>query len=81
MNCLICNAAAQRIKTMGDWVELDCPECGHFRVSGALFAEMKAKGQAFNVEKSRRLLSHQRGEVKGDHSPLIDSSDSHLVIS
>ncbi|MEB0088275.1 hypothetical protein QN382_08425 [Pseudomonas sp. 10B1] len=80
MNCLICNVVAQRIKTWGDWVELDCPECGHFRISGALFAEMKTKGQTFDVNRARLLLSQQRAEVVDDQAPLIDCSDSQLVI-
>ncbi|MDB6048641.1 MAG: hypothetical protein JWR17_1387 [Pseudomonas sp.] len=84
MNCLICNTEAQRIKTMGDWVEQDCPACGRFRVSGALFADMKTNRQAFNVEKARSWLDKQRAENRAenqdDHSPLIDSPDSGLVL-
>lgn len=81
MNCLICNAEAKRIKTMGDWVEQACPACGRFRVSGALFADMKTKGQVFDVEKVRSWLNEQRAESQGDHSPLIDCPDSGLVLT
>lgn len=79
MNCLICKAEAARIKALGDWVEQECPECGHFRVSGTLFAEMKPRHQEFDVQKTRAWLEEQRsGEPEG-HTPLIDSCDSNLI--
>lgn len=80
MNCLICNAGAQRIKTMGDWVELHCADCGHYRVSGALFAEMKTKSLSFDIEKARTWIRGQR-QTEPDEAPLIGCPDSGLVVS
>lgn len=79
MNCLICNnVETQRIKTMGDWVELNCPDCGHYRVSGDLFADMKPKGQYFDVSKARAWIkSKQRAGI--EEVPLIGCPDSGLI--
>jgi hypothetical protein len=79
MNCLICNnAETQRIKTMGDWVELNCPDCGHYRVSGDLFADMKPKGQYFDVQKARAWIQGKR-RVGVEEAPLIGCPDSGLI--
>ena len=78
MNCLICNAEAQRIKTMGDWVELQCPDCGHYRVSGGLFADMKPKGQSFDIAKARAWLAKQR-QTGVKEAPLIGCPESGLI--
>lgn len=76
MKCLICETEAQRIPTMGDWVEMDCLECGHYRVDGKFFADMKTDHQHFDVEKSRTWLKKQRA---GNIEPLIGPRQSHLV--
>lgn len=80
MNCLICNAGVERIQTMSDWVELRCPGCGHYRVNGTFFAEMKTRKQSFDVEKARGWLEGQR-HVNINDVPMIDSSENDLVMS
>jgi hypothetical protein len=79
MNCLICNAGAERLQTMSDWVELRCADCGHYRVSGTFFAEIKAKNQSFSVEKTRTWLEQQR-HIDINDAPMIDTSERDLVM-
>ncbi|MGV8920650.1 MAG: hypothetical protein ACOH2R_23150 [Pseudomonas sp.] len=77
MNCLICGAQAQRMKTEEDCVELQCPQCGHYRVTGDLFAHMKPRGQSFDIVKAREWLAAKR--TGAEKAPMIGCPDSGLI--
>jgi predicted RNA-binding Zn-ribbon protein involved in translation (DUF1610 family) len=58
MNCPICNANAQKIRTTIDGMTIVCPMCGEYDVSGSVVArqlrtlEPKERGEVLN--KARR---------------------------
>jgi len=76
MKCLICNQDAERIQTMGDWVELKCPECDHYRVDGEFFAHMKENKQIFDIGETRKWLKKQRAK---NIEPLIGPEERYLI--
>ncbi len=74
MNCLVCRADAEAIPTGGDFVELVCPNCGHFRVSRSLLAVQR--GRLFDVEATRRALELM---PRRDGIPMLTTIDEDLL--
>jgi hypothetical protein len=78
MKCLICNADAKILHALGDWSEVWCPtECGHFRVSGNLVADLTAKKEFFDIERTRLWLEINR---KTEPAPLISTYDCSVSL-
>lgn len=78
MKCLICTADAQLLHSLGDWSEVRCPAgCGHFRVSGNLVADLTAKKESFDIERTRQWLEMHR---KTDPAPMISTYDCSVSL-
>ena len=54
MKCLVCGAAATENLSGGDYLEIDCPDCGVFRITRSLIAVIY--NRVFDVEKTRYFL-------------------------
>jgi hypothetical protein len=72
MWCLNCSEDARCIESGMDGVELICPECGHFSVSGIVMRERKER--RFDVEQTKLWL-HREREINPDRCPVINSSN------
>lgn len=73
MKCLICNADAKAVHSLGNWSQVKCPAgCGHFRISGNLVARMMAKDESFDIERTRRWLEMARNT---ESVPLMSRYD------
>lgn len=86
-SCLICVEPAVAIDANEDYLERSCMKCGHYRVTGAAFMLIRARGWRFDVELPRKwigdkqstgsipiIVSHQAGR-------LIDLSSACYAIS
>ena len=58
MDCLVCAIDAVKVDSNLDGVEVKCPECGHFGVSGSLIGTQR--GRHFDVEQTRWWLERRR---------------------
>ncbi len=56
MNCLVCGTAANQNPSSGDYLEIDCRDCGVFRISRSLIAVIY--NRVFDVEKTRYFLAN-----------------------
>jgi hypothetical protein len=78
MKCLICNADAKAVHSLGNWSEVKCPAgCGHFRISGNLVARMMAKDESFDIERTRRWLEMARNT---EPVPLMSRYDYSVAL-
>jgi len=68
MDCLVCGADAREVESELDGVEIRCPDCGHFGVSGSLIAIQR--GRHFDVQQTRWWLERRR-QAFPDHLPVI----------
>lgn len=60
MCCLICGQERCRRRSLGDWEEHCCIDCGHYRVSINLLIVMEIQGVEFDIEQTRKWLSALR---------------------
>lgn len=74
MECLVCKADAEGRPANGDYVELDCPECGHFRVSRSLLAIQR--GRVFDIDATRRALELM---PRLEGVPVLNTLDEELL--
>ena len=78
MKCLICNADAKAVHSLGNWLEVKCPAgCGHFRISRNLVAKMLAKDESFDIERTRRWLAMARNT---ESVPLMSRYDYSVAL-
>ncbi len=54
MKCLVCSSPAKEVISGGDYVEIHCPDCGAFRISGSLLAIQRQR--VFDVDATRSAL-------------------------
>lgn len=71
MTCLICNEPAVATDADDDYLEKVCPDCGHYRITGAALVLMKAHGWRFDVNLARKWIAEQQS------SEMIPTIDSH----
>ena len=72
MECFVCGTDSERLDTLGDWTELNCPDgCGHYRLSGTLAGELAVNRRRLDVGGTRTWLAVQRVTHP---APLITSS-------
>lgn len=77
MECYVCRADAQKLPTLGDWVELNCDAgCGHYRISGTLTGELAVTGRRLDIERTRIWIAANRVT---NPAPLITSSTAHYA--
>ena len=74
MECLVCGSPAKENRPQGDYREIDCPDCGVFRVSGSLIAIQR--GRIFDVAPTRITL--ERTPRVGD-IPILSTIDEELL--
>lgn len=77
MECLICNEPVSDIDTGGDFVEITCPKCGHYRVTRTALALMEAHDWHFNLEQTREWIVSQQS---AESVPTIDSQLVSVLI-
>jgi len=70
MECFVCNNSADARESGGDYVELACPNCGEYRVSGTV-VRLFEKGRWLNTVAMQQLLEEQRRD--GMALPMISS--------
>lgn len=70
MECFVCTNQAEARESAGDYVELTCPECGDYRVSGTV-VRLFEKGRWLNTVAMQQLLEEQRRD--GTVLPMISS--------
>lgn len=75
MSCLICEGEAETIPARGDYEERICADCGHYRVSGTIVAQLQTMNRKFDVDQMR--LHVQQESVRGS-IPLITSYVAYL---
>ena len=66
--CPISGDPAQSLPTTGDYIELDCPTCGRFRISGSA---LKSMTELSRQEKEALLSKAKRDAQGGDGNPFI----------
>lgn len=69
--CPVCNGKAMHLPNHGDYVELDCSSCGHFRVSGSALASVPNLA----TTEGRRSLDRARLRAHYGSLPLITTYD------
>ncbi|VVP11749.1 hypothetical protein PS854_03336 [Pseudomonas fluorescens] len=77
MKCFICSTESNEVPSAGDYTQLDCPQCGEYRLSGTAIALFKEHNWKFNVEFTRLWLESQRS---GGTIPLITSDRAKTLI-
>jgi hypothetical protein len=75
MSCFICEGEARTIPSIGDYEERVCPDCGHYRVSGTVVAQLETLNRKFDVDQMKLFV--QGGIARGE-IPLITSYVAYL---
>ncbi len=58
MDCFVCKAKAESVTpTTGDFEERKCGECGRYRLSRSLLAEIDAQKLVFDVAATRKWIA------------------------
>ena len=73
MECFVCNAEAEELPTSGDYVPVNCPQCGEYRVVGTVAHDLRYKGRWLQAEAMRQWIAEQR--EKGAERPMINSGN------
>jgi hypothetical protein len=73
MECHICNQAAEECDSVGDYIAVNCIDCGPYRVSGTVVDQLQ-RGRWLNTDASQQWLEHQRRD--GVECPLITTSNA-----
>lgn len=74
MQCMICGMEAVDHPTRYDGMEIGCPECGRYIISGSLIAAME-KGYALGIEDTRALL---RRMADREEIPVLATHNTQL---
>ncbi|CAI8718432.1 TFIIB-type zinc ribbon-containing protein [Pseudomonas chlororaphis] len=77
MECLVCGVDALKVDSGIDGVELKCPDCGHFGVSGSLLAVQH--GKSFDIEQTRWWFDRQR-HAHPEQLPIITEAFAFWAI-
>ncbi|SEQ26623.1 hypothetical protein SAMN03159444_01368 [Pseudomonas sp. NFACC02] len=72
MECHVCNQAAEEGDSVGDYVAVDCTDCGRYRISGTVIGQLE-RGRWLDTAASQQWLEEQRRD--GVESPLITTSN------
>ncbi len=76
MNCYICENDANEVQEIfGDYREVDCAECGPYKVSCSVLAMLS--NRRFDTEAMQRKLTQMREET--NETPMITSIQAKLV--
>ncbi|MBR7519670.1 MULTISPECIES: hypothetical protein [Pseudomonas] len=70
MECFVCNQDAEQRESLGDYQELSCPECGHYRISGTVVRLWEKASWLHTVAMQQWLEDRRRDGVK---IPVINS--------
>lgn len=68
MECYVCNQEAKKLESAGDYEELSCSECGHYRISGTVVG-MWEKARWLHTVAMQQWLDEQRRD--GVDLPMI----------
>ena len=71
MDCLVCGVDSVRVDSNLDGIELKCPDCGHFGISGSLLATQG--NRRFDLAQTRWWFDRQR-DVYPERTPIITDS-------
>lgn len=74
MECLICGSPASENPSNGDYREIDCPDCGVFRITRSLLAVIYDR--VFDVEKTRYFLQNM---PRTGNVPMLSTLDEECL--
>jgi hypothetical protein len=73
-SCPVCGNSTKEVLSNGDYMELDCPKCGHYKLSGS--AEVVLNTRLLENPNRIPLVSHyiRKRVITAEDIPLITSS-------
>lgn len=75
MNCPVCYQPAEELPARGNFIEVKCLGCGHFRVGGALLPKLSSF--YFDVRRARQRLVELRQKAP---LPMLGAVDEVLLL-
>jgi DNA-directed RNA polymerase subunit RPC12/RpoP len=55
--CVICGGKGNERYSVGEFRDVECPDCGKYLISVTVLAEMRDRGSRFNVPKTRACIN------------------------
>lgn len=77
VKCFICKLEASEVKALGDYRQIDCPQCGEYKIIGTAIALFEEHNCEFDVGLATRWL---RSEQISATFPVIDSDRTTSLI-
>ena len=82
MVCFVCREDAEAASpTGGDYEERNCGQCGRYRLSRSLLAEIEGQKLSFDVEAARRWIAVSRVTNPIPTMSSFDARQHHLLHS
>ncbi|WP_143007570.1 hypothetical protein [Pseudomonas sp. 06C 126] len=55
--CVICGGKGKERYSVGEFRDVECPGCGKYLISSTVLAEMRERGNRFNVPATRACIN------------------------